>query len=232
MPTLSLGVSVVLILVYSANLFYTSRRTGTYSIAPRRRQPSCRCRSPSCPRRRDGRGRRHCVLVVTRTRTPPPLGISVFFPRDRLPPSATPPSTFVIYSHAITDGLVLSIQSAQHPDPLMTAPILVLVSSAMGHPIISSSAPLELIAIAARVCRQLDRARRDHVVRRRLLGAVYLLSRARFFFMGAKYAAIGHRPSGHRRGAAARAVPGSASCENAGMASETRRPASAAPRLL
>lgn len=154
---LSLCVAVVLILIYAANLIYTlSTHRDIFSIAEDRSEPKWSLT-------------KSLIILSAATalvaveaemvsgaleKTASALGLSVFFVGIVLLPlvgNAAEYFSVIYFARRDRMGLVMSIAVGSSIQvALLTAPLLVFISYALGHPMnLVFSNPLELIAIAA-----------------------------------------------------------------------------------
>jgi len=193
---LSLGVSVVLIGVYLANLFYTlvTHRDVFESAEPDGKPTWSLMKSLGVLVAATAAVAAMADLVSHGIEnTAEQLGISVFFLGVIVLPlvgNAAEYVSAIYFARQNRMGLVMSIAVGSSIQiALMTAPILVLVSYAMGHPMnLVFSNPLELIAIAGAAFAVNSIAQDGETTwfEGVLLVAVYLLLALAFFFMGAK----------------------------------------------
>jgi Ca2+:H+ antiporter len=193
---LSLGVSVVLILVYVSNLFYTLvTHRDVFEHAEPKGRPTWSLRTSIG------------VLVAATAavaaeadlvsggleHTAQQLGISLFFLGVIVLPlvgNAAEYVSAVYFARQNRMGLVMSIAVGSSIQiALLTAPVLVLISYAMGHPMnLVFSNPLELIAIAgtAFAVNAIATDGETTWFEGVLLVAVYVLLAMAFFFMAQK----------------------------------------------
>ena len=191
---LSLGVSVVLILVYVGNLFYTlvTHRDVFDVSEPEGKAQWSLSRSLAVLVAATAAVAIEADLVSNGFETAATqLGISVFFMGVIVFPlvgNAAEYVAAVYFARRDRMGLVMNIAVGSSIQvALMTAPVLVLVSWALGHPMnLVFSNPLELIAIAgsAFVVNAIATDGETTWFEGALLVAVYALLALGFFFMG------------------------------------------------
>jgi Ca2+:H+ antiporter len=190
---LSLGVSVVLILVYVGNLFYTlvTHRDVFEVPEPEGKATWSMTKSLVVLLAATGAVALEADLVSSELEsTATTLGISVFFLGVIVLPlvgNAAEYFAAIYFARKNRMGLVMNIAVGSSIQiALMTAPLLVLVSYAMGHPMdLVFSNPLELIAIAgsAFVVNAIAQDGETTWFEGALLVAVYILLALGFYYM-------------------------------------------------
>lgn len=189
---LSMCVAVVLILIYAANLFYTLfTHRDVFAIEEDRSQPKWTFLKSLVILL----GATAAVAVEAEMvsgaleRTAQVLGLSIFFVGIVILPivgNAAEYFSAIYFARQDRMGLVMSIAVGSSIQvALLTAPLLVFISYALGHPMnLVFSNPLELIAIAA-VAFAVNSIAQDGETtwfEGVLLGSVYVLLALAFFF--------------------------------------------------